>query len=45
METIRLIAHLLQIEEQGAHGSEHPILGIEENAPVILIVPTLCVGM
>jgi len=45
METIRLIAHLLQIEEQGAHGIERPILGIEENAPVILIVPTLCVGM
>jgi hypothetical protein len=45
METIRLIAHLLQIEEQGAHPNQHPIPGIEENAPVILIVPTLCVGM
>ena len=35
IETIRLIAHLLQPKEQGAHGIERPIPGIEENAPVI----------
>jgi hypothetical protein len=33
IETIRLIAHLLQNEEQGAHPNQRPIPGIEENHP------------